>query len=54
MKTKINQQSTGLQVFFNEESCTNIRIKIIGGEPWFMGKDVCIAAGIINLNSATL
>ena len=52
MKTKINQQSTGLQVFFNEESCTNIRIKIIGGEPWFMGKDVCIAAGIIKYRDA--
>lgn len=46
MESTINQQAAGLQVFFNEELGTNIRIKMIGEEPWFMGKDVCIAAGI--------
>lgn len=37
MESTINQQATGLQVFFNEELGINIRIKMIGEEPWFMG-----------------
>ena len=32
MESTINQQAAGLQVFFNEELGTNIRIKMIGEE----------------------
>ena len=48
MNTAANQQATGLQVFYNEETNVSIRTKVINGEPWFVGKDVCMMLGIQN------
>lgn len=48
MNTTANQQATGLQVFYNEETNASIRTKVINGEPWFVGKDVCMMLGIQN------
>ena len=41
-----NQQATGLQTYLNENIGVNIRVKMINGEPWFSGKDVCYSIGI--------
>lgn len=40
-----NQQATGLQTYLNENIGVNIRVKMINGEPWFSGKDVCYSIG---------
>ena len=42
------QQTTGLQVFYNESENVSVRTKVINGEPWFVGKDVCNLLGIAN------
>lgn len=42
------QQTTGLQVFYNESENVSVRTKVIAGEPWFVGKDVCNLLGIVN------
>lgn len=43
-----NQQATGLQTFFNGNTGVNIRVKMINGESWFVGKDICIALELAN------
>ena len=40
------QQTTGLQVFYNENENVNIRTQVIKGEPWFVAKDVARALNI--------
>lgn len=46
MESTINQQATGLQMFYNEDANVSIRTEVINGEPWFVAKDVCVALGI--------
>lgn len=41
-------QTTGLQVFYNENENVSVRTKVIDGEPWFVAKDVCMMLGIQN------
>lgn len=48
MKELANQQAAGLQVFYNESENVSIRTKVIAGEPWFVGKDVCNLLGLVN------
>ena len=52
MKELANQQAVGLQVFYNESENVSIRTKVIAGEPWFVGKDVCNLLGIANTKDA--
>lgn len=52
MKELANQQAAGLQVFYNENENVSIRTKVIAGEPWFVGKDVCNLLGIANTKDA--
>ena len=52
MKELANQQAAGLQVFYNESENVSIRTKVIAGEPWFVGKDVCNLLGIANTKDA--
>ena len=52
MKESTNQQAAGLQVFYNESENVSIRTKVIAGEPWFVGKDVCNLLGIANTKDA--
>lgn len=40
------RQTTGLQVFYNENENVNIRTQVIKGEPWFVAKDVARALNI--------
>lgn len=42
------QQAAGLQVFYNENENVSVRTKVIDGEPWFVGKDVCDLLGLVN------
>jgi prophage antirepressor-like protein len=42
------QQTTGLQVFYNENENVSVRTKVIDGEPWFVGKDICDLLGLVN------
>lgn len=46
MNPTINQQVTGLQVFYNENENVSIRTDVINGEPWFVAKDVAMALDI--------
>lgn len=46
MKELANQQAAGLQVFYNESENVSIRTEVIGGEPWFVAKDVARALDI--------
>lgn len=47
MKTSNNnQQTTGLQTFFNDGINAGIRMKMIDGESWFIAKDICCALGL--------
>ena len=48
MKELANQQAAHLQVFYNESENVSIRTKVIAGEPWFVGKDVCNLLGLVN------
>lgn len=41
-----NQQTTGLQTFFNDGINAGIRMKMIDGESWFIAKDICCALGL--------
>lgn len=52
MNAASNQQITTLQVFYNESENVSVRIKVINGEPWFVGKDVCNLLGIVNHKDA--
>ena len=52
MKELANQQAAHLQVFYNESENVSIRTKVIAGEPWFVGKDVCNLLGIANTKDA--
>ena len=47
-----NQQATGLQTFFNGNTGVNIGVKMINGESWFVGKDICIALELANHKDA--
>ncbi|MHC8416665.1 BRO-N domain-containing protein [Bacteroides hominis] len=46
MNPTVNQQATGLQVFYNEEANVNIRTEVVNNEPWFVAKDICDALGL--------
>lgn len=46
MEPTINQQATGLQVFYNENENVSIRTEVINDEPWFVAKDVAAALDI--------
>lgn len=46
------QQTTGLQVFYNEETSVNLRTKVIGNEPWFIAQDICSILGLNNITKA--
>lgn len=48
MEQANNRQATSLQVFYNESENVSERTKVINGEPWFVGKDVCNLLGIAN------
>lgn len=48
MKTIINQQATGLQVFSNPELSARIRTTTERGEVWFVAQDIC---DILNLRN---
>lgn len=48
MEQANNRQATSLQVFYNESENVSVRTKVINGEPWFVGKDVCNLLGIAN------
>lgn len=48
MKELANLQAAHLQVFYNESENVSIRTKVIAGEPWFVGKDVCNLLGLVN------
>lgn len=41
-----NPQAAHLQVFYNESENVSIRTEVIGGEPWFVAKDVARALDI--------
>lgn len=40
------QQTTGLQVFYNENENVNVRTQVFNDEPWFVAKDVAMALNI--------
>lgn len=40
------RQTTGLQVFYNENENVNVRTQVINDEPWFVAKDVARALNI--------
>ena len=46
------QQTTGLHVFYNEETSVNLRTKVIGNEPWFIAQDICSILGLNNITKA--
>lgn len=46
MNPTINQQATGLQMFYNEDANVSIRTEVINGEPWFVAKDIAMALNI--------
>lgn len=46
MKSRINQQATSLQVFYNEDANINIRTEVIDNEPWFVARDIALALDI--------
>lgn len=46
MKELANPQAAHLQVFYNESENVSIRTEVIGGEPWFVAKDVARALDI--------
>lgn len=46
MNPTINQQATGLHVFYNENENVSIRTEMINDEPWFVAKDIALALGI--------
>lgn len=48
MEQANNRQATSLQVFYNESENVSVRTKVINGEPWFVGKDICDLLGLVN------
>lgn len=43
-------QSTGLVEVFNfSQESTPIRVQVINGEPWLVGKDVCDVLGHLDV-----
>ena len=48
MEQANNRKATGLQVFYNESENVSVRTKVINGEPWFVGKDICDLLGLAN------
>lgn len=40
------RQTTGLQVFHNENENVNVRTQVINDEPWFVARDVAMALNI--------
>lgn len=46
MNPTINQQVTGLQVFYNENENVSIRTEMKNGDLWFVAKDVAMALDI--------
>lgn len=46
MNPTINQQATGLQVFYNENENVSIRTEMKDGEPWFVARDIASALNI--------
>ena len=48
MNANLTKQAAGLQVFYNENENVSVRTKVIDGEPWFVGKDVCDLLGLVN------
>lgn len=52
MKSTINQQATGLQVFYNPETGVNLRTKVIDNESWFVAQDICSILGLNNITKA--
>lgn len=53
METKNNnQQATGLQTFFNQNIGSEIRVKMIGEMPWFVGIDVASSLGYAKARNA--
>lgn len=48
MEQANNRQAAGLQVFYNESENVSVRTKVINGEPWFVGKDICDLLGLVN------
>ena len=47
-----NQQTTGLQTFFNRNIGSEIRVKMIGEMPWFVGIDVASSLGYAKARNA--
>lgn len=46
-------QSTGLVEVFNfSQESTPVRVQVINGEPWFVGKDICDVLGYSNSRKA--
>lgn len=52
MNPTINQQATGLQVFYNYETGVNLRTKVINNESWFVAQDICNILGLNNITKA--
>ena len=52
MNPTINQQATGLQVFYNPETGVNLRTKVIDNESWFVAQDICSILGLNNITKA--
>ena len=52
MDPTINQQATGLQVFYNPETGVNLRTKVIDNESWFVAQDICSILGLNNITKA--
>lgn len=48
MEQANNRQAASLQVFYNESENVSVRTKVINGEPWFVGKDICDLLGLVN------
>lgn len=46
MNTASTQQTTSLQIFYNEDTNVSIRTEVINNEPWFVAKDVAMALDI--------
>lgn len=51
MKDKDKNESKELQIFNNPEF-GQVRTVAINGEPWFVGKDVAVALGYVDINKA--
>ena len=52
MNPTINQQATGLQVFYNSETGVNLRTQVVNNESWFVAQDICNILGLNNITKA--